>query len=105
MLYILGKVNPTQCESLTMIAAQVMGNNTAVTFGGSQGHFELNVFRPMIVANVLHSIRLLADGCSSFTQNCVVGIEANEERIASLMSQSLMLVTCLNSKIGYVLYD
>lgn len=69
----LGKVNPTQCESLTMIAAQVMGNNVAVTFGGSQGHFELNVFRPMMVANVLHSIRLLAGGCKSFTDKCVKG--------------------------------
>lgn len=68
-----GKVNPTQCESLTMIAAQVMGNHTAVTFGGCQGHLQLNVFRPMIVSNVLQSIRLLADGCVSFTDKCVVG--------------------------------
>ncbi|XP_067949155.1 fumarate hydratase, mitochondrial-like isoform X2 [Watersipora subatra] len=96
-----GKVNPTQCESITMIAAQVMGNNVAVTFGGSQGHFELNVFRPMMVNCVLQSIRLLGDGCRSFTDNCIDGIEANKERISALLNESLMLVTCLNSRIGY----
>ena len=96
-----GKVNPTQCEALTMIAAQVMGNNLAVTIGGSNGHFELNVFRPMIIRNVIESINLLADGINSFVDNCLVGIVANEERIKQLLEQSLMLVTALNPYIGY----
>ena len=96
-----GKVNPTQAEALTMVCAQVIGNNVAVTFGGASGHFELNVFKPMIIHNVLQSIRLLADGCRSFADNCVVGIEANVERIEQLVNQSLMLVTALNPKIGY----
>jgi len=96
-----GKVNPTQNEALTMICAQVMGNHTAVSVGGSNGHFELNVFRPMIIANVLQSIRLLGDGALSFTDNCVVGIEADEQRIDTLMRQSLMLVTALNPHVGY----
>ena len=96
-----GKVNPTQSEALTMVCAQVIGNNVAVTFGGASGHFELNVFKPMIIHNVLQSIRLLADGCRSFADNCVVGIEANVERIEQLVNQSLMLVTALNPKIGY----
>uniref|UniRef100_A0A646QHX9 fumarate hydratase n=1 Tax=Hemiscolopendra marginata TaxID=943146 RepID=A0A646QHX9_9MYRI len=96
-----GKVNPTQCEAITMVAAQVMGNHVAVTVGGSNGHFELNVFKPMIVANVLRSIRLLADSCSCFTDKCVVGIQANTERINKLMQESLMLVTALNPHIGY----
>jgi len=96
-----GKVNPTQCESLTMICAQVMGNHVAVTVGGSNGHFELNVFKPVIIANVLQSIRLLGDGCQSFTKNCVVGIQANTKRISQLMHESLMLVTALNPFIGY----
>jgi len=96
-----GKVNPTQCEAMTMVCAQVMGNNVAVTIGGAQGQFELNVFKPMIVANVLHSIRLLADASMSFTDNCVVGIEANVERIEQLRDDSLMLVTALNPHIGY----
>jgi fumarate hydratase, class II len=96
-----GKVNPTQAEALTMVCAQVIGNNVAVTFGGANGHFELNVFKPMIIHNVLQSIRLLADGCRSFADNCVVGIEANVERIEQLVNQSLMLVTALNPKIGY----
>jgi fumarate hydratase, class II len=96
-----GKVNPTQCEALTMVAAQVMGNNVAVSIGGSNGHLELNVFKPVIIFNVLQSIRLLADACVSFTDNCVVGIEANKDRIAKLMSESLMLVTSLNPHIGY----
>jgi fumarate hydratase class II len=96
-----GKVNPTQCESLTMVCAQVMGNQTAVTVAGSNGHFELNVFRPVVISNVLQSIRLLADGAKSFNDNCVVGIQANEPRIKSLMEQSLMLVTALNPHIGY----
>jgi fumarate hydratase class II len=96
-----GKVNPTQCEALTMIAAQVMGNHTAVSIGASQGHFELNVFKPVIIYNMLQSIRLLADGARSFTEHCVVGIVANEERIAKLRDESLMLVTALNPYIGY----
>merc|ERR1712223_1293171 len=86
-----GKVNPTQCESITMVAAQVMGNHVAVTVGGSNGHFELNVFKPMMVANVLRSIRLLGDGCVVFTDKCVDGI----------LYESLMLVTALNPHIGY----
>lgn len=96
-----GKVNPTQCEALTMIAAQVFGNQVAVTVGGSNGHFELNVFKPLIVRNVLQSIRLLADGSVSFTNNCVVGIEANKSHINKLLNESLMLVTALNPHIGY----
>jgi fumarate hydratase class II len=96
-----GKVNPTQCEALTMVCAQVMGNNTSVSFAGSQGHFELNVYKPVIGYNVLQSIRLLADSAVSFTDNCVVGIQANEENIAALMERSLMLVTALAPKIGY----
>lgn len=96
-----GKVNPTQCEAITMVAAQVMGNHVAVTVGGSNGHFELNVFKPMIVANVLRSIRLVGDACTAFTDNCVVGIEANRETIARLLHESLMLVTALNPHIGY----
>lgn len=96
-----GKVNPTQCEALTMVAAQVMGNNTTVSIAGSNGHFELNVFKPVIIKNVLQSIRLLADGARSFTKNCVVGITANETRINQLLNESLMLATILNSHLGY----
>jgi fumarate hydratase class II len=96
-----GKVNPTQSEAMTMVCAQVMGNHVAVTIGGSNGHFELNVFKPVIIYNVLQSIRLLADAAVSFTDNCVVGIEANVERIEKLMNESLMLVTALNPHIGY----
>ena len=96
-----GKVNPTQCEALTMVCAQVMGNNTAVSFAGSQGHFELNVYKPVIAANVLQSIRLLGDAAVSFSDNCVVGIKANEENIAAIMERSLMLVTALAPTIGY----
>ncbi|XP_067637954.1 fumarate hydratase, mitochondrial-like [Eurosta solidaginis] len=96
-----GKVNPTQCESLTMLAAQVMGNHVAVTVGGSNGHFELNVFKPLIVSNVLRSIRLLSDGSRTFTSNCVNGIQANRDRIGKIMAESLMLVTALNPHIGY----
>lgn len=119
-----GKVNPTQCESLTMLSAQVMGNNVAVTIGGSNGHFELNVFKPLIVSNVLRSIRLIgkcimfihtqtwfsiflfplissADGSRNFTSNCVSGIQANRDNIARIMNESLMLVTALNPHIGY----
>lgn len=97
----IGKVNPTQCEAITMVAAQVMGNHVAVTVGGSNGHFELNVFKPMIVANVLRSVQLLADSSRMFTTNCVQGIVANEERIAKILHESLMLVTALNPHIGY----
>jgi fumarate hydratase class II len=96
-----GKVNPTQCEALTQVATQVMGNHVAVTIGGSNGHFELNVFKPVIIYNVLQSGQLLAESCVSFTDNCVAGIEANRDRIAELMRQSLMLVTALNPHIGY----
>ncbi|XP_055326607.1 fumarate hydratase, mitochondrial-like isoform X2 [Sitodiplosis mosellana] len=96
-----GKVNPTQCESLTMLSAQVMGNHVAVTIGGANGHFELNVFKPLIVSNVLRSIRLIADGSKNFTSNCVSGIEANRDNIARIMNESLMLVTALNPHIGY----
>ena len=96
-----GKVNPTQCEALTMICAQVMGNNMAVTIGGSNGHFELNVFKPLIASNTLRSIRLLGDGCRSFVKNCLEGTKPDEKRIKELLNNSLMLVTALNPYIGY----
>ncbi|EOA14380.1 hypothetical protein CARUB_v10027566mg [Capsella rubella] len=96
-----GKVNPTQCEAMTMVCTQVMGNHVAVTIGGSNGHFELNVFKPVIASALLHSIRLLADASASFEKNCVRGIEANRERISRLLHESPMLVTSLNPKIGY----
>jgi len=96
-----GKVNPTQSEALTMIAAQVMGNHTTISVAGSNGHFELNVFKPVMIYNLLQSIRLLSDGSNSFTDRCIVGITANEERITKLRDESLMLVTALNSHIGY----
>ena len=96
-----GKVNPTQCEALTMVCAQVMGNHTTVSVAGSNGHLELNVFKPVMVYNVLQSIRLLSDSARSFTDNCVVGITANTDRIDKLMNESLMLVTALNPHIGY----
>ena len=96
-----GKVNPTQCEMLTMVAAQVMGNHVAVTIGGLQGHLELNVFKPLIAANVIRSINLLTIGMESFTQRTLDGLEADEARIAALMNQSLMLVTALAPEIGY----
>lgn len=96
-----GKVNPTQCEALTMVCAQVMGNHTTITVSGATGHFELNVFKPVMIYSLLQSIRLLADAAVSFTDNCVVGIEANEKRIDQLMRESLMLVTALNPHIGY----
>jgi len=96
-----GKVNPTQCEALSQVCAQVMGNHTTVTIAGAQGHFELNVFKPVIVYAVLQSVRLLADACISFTDNCVVGIGANRARIQEHMERSLMLVTALNPHIGY----
>ena len=96
-----GKVNPTQCEALTMIAAQVMGNDTTIAFAGASGNFELNVYKPVIIYNLLQSIRLLSDGCRSFGDKCVAGITANEEIIAGYVRNSLMLVTALNPHIGY----
>jgi fumarate hydratase class II len=96
-----GKVNPTQCEMLTMVAAQVMGNHLAVTIGGLQGHLELNVFKPLIGANVIRSINLLADGMDSFRKRCLEGLEPDEKRISELMNRSLMLVTALAPEIGY----
>ena len=96
-----GKVNPTQCEALTMVCAQVMGNHTAITVSGAQGHMELNVFKPVMAYNLLQSMRLIGDAAVSFTDNCVVGIEANEINIEQLMQRSLMLVTALAPKIGY----
>ena len=96
-----GKVNPTQCEALTMVCAQVIGNDTAIAFGGAQGHFELNVFKPMIAANFLQSAELLGMACKSFEEHCVAGIEPNHEVIWKLLQNSLMLVTALNTKIGY----
>jgi fumarate hydratase class II len=96
-----GKVNPTQCEAMTMVCVQVMGNDAAIGFAGSQGNFELNVFKPVIIFNYLHSIRLLSDSCRSFVDHCVVGIEPNRERIAHFLNDSLMLVTALSPKIGY----
>jgi len=96
-----GKVNPTQCEALTMISAQVMGNDVAITVGGATGQFELNVFKPMIIYNFLHSARLLGDGCNSFNENCAKGIEPIKVNIKKHVDNSLMLVTALNPKIGY----
>lgn len=96
-----GKVNPTQCEALTMVCAQVMGNDVAISVGGTQGHYELNVFKPMMAANILQSAQLLGDACVSFDENCVVGIEPNHNVIKQLLNNSLMLVTALNTKIGY----
>ncbi|MCC6187269.1 MAG: class II fumarate hydratase [Chitinophagaceae bacterium] len=96
-----GKVNPTQCEALTMIAAQVMGNDVAISIGGSNGHFELNVFKPMMIYNFLHSARLIGDGCVSFNDKCAVGIEPIDKNIKAHLNNSLMLVTSLNTKIGY----
>jgi fumarate hydratase class II len=96
-----GKVNPTQCEALTMVCAQVMGNDVAITIGGTQGHYELNVFKPMMAANFIQSARLLGDACASFDEHCAKGIEPNHKRINELVNSSLMLVTALNNKIGY----
>ncbi|SEC95007.1 fumarase, class II [Tenacibaculum sp. MAR_2009_124] len=96
-----GKVNPTQAEAITMVCAQVMGNDVAVTVGGTQGHYELNVFKPMMAANVLQSAQLIGDACVSFDVNCASGIEPNHGRITELVNNSLMLVTALNTKIGY----
>jgi fumarate hydratase class II len=96
-----GKVNPTQCEAITMVCAQVMGNDVAIGVGGLQGHYELNVFKPLMAANILQSAQLIGDACLSFTENCVLGIEPNHQRIEELVNNSLMLVTALNTKIGY----
>jgi len=96
-----GKVNPTQAEALTMVCAQVIGNDTAISVGGSTGHFELNVFKPMMIYNLLHSARILGDACASFNENCAVGIEPNQARIKENLENSLMLVTALNTHIGY----
>jgi fumarate hydratase class II len=96
-----GKVNPTQAEALTMVCAQVMGNDVAITVGGTQGHYELNVFKPVMAANFLQSARLIGDACVSFNDNCAIGIEPNYERIKEHLDNSLMLVTALNTKIGY----
>jgi fumarate hydratase class II len=96
-----GKVNPTQCEALTMVCAQVLGNDTAISFAGTQGQFELNVFKPVMAANFLQSARLIGDACLSFEEHCAAGIEPNHPRIKELLNNSLMLVTALNTKIGY----
>jgi fumarate hydratase class II len=96
-----GKVNPTQCEALTMIAAQVLGNDVAINVGGSMGHFELNVFKPVMIYNFLHSARLIGDVCVSFNEKCAEGIEPLTENIRKHLNNSLMLVTALNTKIGY----
>ncbi len=96
-----GKVNPTQCEAVTMVAVQVMGNDAAIGFAGSQGNFELNVFKPVIIFNYLHSVELLADVCNSFVEHCVQGIEVNREQVDKYVKNSLMLVTALSPKIGY----
>jgi fumarate hydratase class II len=96
-----GKVNPTQPEALTMVCAQVMGNDVTVSVAGSNGHFELNVFKPVIAANVLESARLIGDACNSFTVNCAAGIKANAPMVKKHLENSLMLVTALNTKIGY----
>ncbi len=91
-----GKVNPTQCEAMTMVVARVFGNDVTVGFAGSQGNFELNVYKPVMIYSLLQSVRLLSDACRSFTDNCAVGIQANRERIDELMRNSLMLVTALS---------
>jgi fumarate hydratase class II len=96
-----GKVNPTQSEAITMVAVQVFGNDAAIGFAGSQGNFELNVFKPVMIHNFLHSVRLLADACRSFTDHCVTGMDVNLERIEQNVRNSLMLVTALSPKIGY----
>lgn len=96
-----GKVNPTQCEALTMVCTQIMGNHTTMTIAGSQGHFELNVYKPVMAYNMLQSIQIMSDSCMAFTDKCVIGITANEDRISELLSRSLMLVTALAPTIGY----
>jgi fumarate hydratase class II len=96
-----GKVNPTQVEALTMVCAQIIGNDMAIAVGGMNGHFELNVFKPLMIANFLQSATLLGDACSAFTDHCAIGIEPNHPRIAEHLQNSLMLVTALNTHIGY----
>jgi fumarate hydratase class II len=96
-----GKINPTQSEAMTMVAAQVLGNDVAINVGGSNGHFELNVFKPMMIANFIQSARLIGDACVSFKDNCIDGLEPNQARITQNLNNSLMLVTALNTKIGY----
>jgi fumarate hydratase class II len=96
-----GKVNPTQAEAMTMVCAQVIGNHTTISIAGSNGHLELNVFKPVLIYSLLQSIRLLADACRSFADHCVAGIEVNQERIDELLGRSLMLVTALSPVIGY----
>ena len=96
-----GKVNPTQCEALTMVCAQIMGNDVAISFGGAQGHYELNVFKPMMAKNLIESATILADSTLSFNEHCAKGIEPNHANIEKLLNNSLMLVTALNTKIGY----
>ena len=96
-----GKVNPTQCEAVTMVAARVVGDCATAQFGGAQGHFELNVFKPVMIYNSLQSVRLIADSARSFTDNCLAGLQPNRDRIDALMRESLMLVTALNPHIGY----
>lgn len=96
-----GKVNPTQCEALTMVAAQVMGNDVAINIGGATGHFELNVFKPLMIYNFLHSARLIGDACASFEEKCARGIEPIYANIQKHLENSLMLVTALNTRIGY----
>jgi fumarate hydratase class II len=96
-----GKVNPTQCEAFTMVCAQVMGNDVSISVGGAQGHYELNVFKPVMAANFLESARLIGDACSSFAENCAIGIQPNYENLKKNLDNSLMLVTALNTKIGY----
>ena len=96
-----GKVNPTQCEALTMVCTQIIGNDTSVSFAGSQGHFELNVFKPLMANNIIQSAQLLGDSSNSFNKNCISGIKANHKRIKEMVDNSLMLVTALNTKIGY----
>jgi fumarate hydratase, class II len=96
-----GKVNPTQAEAMTMVCAQVIGNDVAISVGGMQGHYELNVFKPLMAANFLQSARLIGDACISFDVNCAIGIEPNYENLKKNLDNSLMLVTALNTKIGY----
>ena len=96
-----GKVNPTQCEALTMVCAQVIGNDVAISVGGMTGHFELNVFKPMMIYNLLNSAKLIGDACQSFNEHCAVGIEPNDPVIKEKLENSLMLVTALNTHIGY----
>jgi fumarate hydratase class II len=96
-----GKVNPTQCEAMTMLCAQVMGNDVAINIGGASGNFELNVFKPLIIHNFLQSVRLIADGCRNFREFCIEGLEPNQKQIQAHLTNSLMLVTALNPHIGY----